>query len=168
MAESLQPCALRGMEWPNLPRKRFNDGPNVGHAGFSQRRAGARGNMTQDLFMNLGGTLVANRPEITSVLERSKSATASYPHKAGWKALGTSKESAENVKDVQESHKLILKVLESGNFTSDEIASKLGMSILYIRPRCTELKALGLLSKSGLRRENSSGQSANVLCLRQH
>ncbi len=89
-----------------------------------------------------------------------------YPYKAGYKVNGTSQEAAANVSEVQQSHKLILKVLESGNYTSDEIAAKLGLSILYVRPRVSELKRIGKLSKTGLRRANSSGQSANVLRLR--
>ena len=107
--------------------------------------------MTADLFSQINGVMVP----------------AIYPNSAGWKATGTSQEAAENLSEVRQSHKLILKVLETGNYTPEEIADKIGRRLSYTAPRCTELKAQGKLQKSGTRRLNSSGQSANVLCLRQ-
>jgi predicted ArsR family transcriptional regulator len=47
-------------------------------------------------------------------------------------------------------------------FTADEAASELGESILAIRPRLSELVALGKIEDSGLRRKNASGMTATV------
>ena len=46
--------------------------------------------------------------------------------------------------------------------TADEIAVALGESVLAIRPRCSELKAAGLIHATGARRRNASGMSAAV------
>lgn len=46
--------------------------------------------------------------------------------------------------------------------TADEIAAALGESILAIRPRCSELKAKGVIYATGTRRKNASGMSAAV------
>lgn len=56
-----------------------------------------------------------------------------------------------------------LAVLERSNgLTADEVAGRLGMSILSIRPRVTELTRLGKVRDSGVRRPNASGKSAIV------
>lgn len=56
-----------------------------------------------------------------------------------------------------------LAVLERSNgLTADQVAAKLGESILSIRPRVTELARLGKVRDSGERRANSSGRSAIV------
>lgn len=58
---------------------------------------------------------------------------------------------------------LVLDVLERSNgLTADEVAGRLGMSILSIRPRVTELSRLGKVRDSGSRRRNVSGKSAIV------
>lgn len=49
-----------------------------------------------------------------------------------------------------------------GGLTADEAADALGMSILSIRPRVTELARRGLVEDSGERRRNQSGKSAIV------
>ena len=57
-----------------------------------------------------------------------------------------------------------LTVLSRGGFTADEIADRLGESILTIRPRVTELNKLGKIKDTGARRPNSSGRPAIVWC----
>lgn len=47
--------------------------------------------------------------------------------------------------------------------TPDEIAARLGKSVLAIRPRITELIAMGLVRKSGKTRPNESGHPAAVI-----
>lgn len=49
--------------------------------------------------------------------------------------------------------------------TADEIAEELGVSVLALRPRATELVQLGLARRSGERRRNASGVSASVLVM---
>lgn len=54
-------------------------------------------------------------------------------------------------------------VLESTHgLTADEVAGVLDESILSIRPRITELKELGIVEDSGVRRLNASGKRATV------
>jgi hypothetical protein len=55
-------------------------------------------------------------------------------------------------------------VLDHGGFTADEIAARLGESILTIRPRITELNKLCKIKDTGVRRPNSSGRNAIVWC----
>jgi predicted transcriptional regulator len=50
----------------------------------------------------------------------------------------------------------------SRGLTADEAAGRLGLSILTVRPRVTELARMGRLRDSGARRTNGSGKSAIV------
>jgi len=53
--------------------------------------------------------------------------------------------------------------LKNGWITADEAATYLGLSVLAVRPRVTELKNQGKLVLTGLRRRNASGIYARVL-----
>lgn len=56
-----------------------------------------------------------------------------------------------------------LAVVEGSNgLTADEVAGRLGLSILSIRPRLTELSRLGKVRDGGSRRKNKSGRNAIV------
>jgi DNA-binding transcriptional ArsR family regulator len=59
---------------------------------------------------------------------------------------------------------LVLAVLAAApsGFTADEIAERLGESVLAVRPRVSELFHAGLIEKTGERRRNQSGLSAHV------
>lgn len=46
--------------------------------------------------------------------------------------------------------------------TADEIAKLLGESVLCVRPRCSELRAAGLIEQTPDRRRNDSGMTAAV------
>jgi predicted ArsR family transcriptional regulator len=46
--------------------------------------------------------------------------------------------------------------------TADEAAARLRLSPFTARPRCTELRAAGLVRDSGQRRANASGRAAIV------
>ncbi len=88
-----------------------------------------------------------------------------YPHLAGFKAPGTSQAAAATV-DAKTLRGQVLRTLERcGDLTADEIAHRLAESILSIRPRLSELRALGLVVDSGRRRPNASGRSAIVFSL---
>jgi len=56
----------------------------------------------------------------------------------------------------------VLTVLSRGAFTADEIAERMGRSVLAVRPRVAELAAAGAIIDTGARRKNSSGSSATV------
>ena len=51
---------------------------------------------------------------------------------------------------------------EPTGMTADEAATALGLSILTVRPRVTELGAEGRIFKTRQRRQNASGASATV------
>lgn len=56
----------------------------------------------------------------------------------------------------------VLAALEAGPLTADEIAERLGETVLATRPRVTELHHDGLLYDTGKRRPNDSGRNAIV------
>ncbi len=90
-----------------------------------------------------------------------------YPAVPGFKTIGTSSEAATKIgsKAATLRQRCLEALEEAGPFglTPDEIASKLGETVLATRPRLTELKVKGLAKTNGLRRRNASGLSAGVL-----
>jgi hypothetical protein len=91
--------------------------------------------------------------------------TSSYPHAPGYKAAGASQEAAQHVAGA--ASRLRAAVLAElrrwpDGRTADEIADGLRRSPLSVRPRVTELKALGRIVPTGERRRNESGMSATV------
>lgn len=92
-----------------------------------------------------------------------------YPRTPGWRKPETSIEAAEAIAPAVEGLRAEVlaairraEALGSDGLTADEAAAKLERSILAIRPRVTELRALGLLFDSGERRQNESGRRAVV------
>ena len=51
----------------------------------------------------------------------------------------------------------------SDGLTPEEVAARLGLSVLTVRPRCSELMRRGRIVDSGTRRVNASGRKAKVL-----
>jgi transposase len=89
-----------------------------------------------------------------------------YPTTPGFKEHGgASEEAAERIKESAATLRRraldVLKATPAG-LTADEIASRLNVSILSIRPRISELGKSGSARKSGARRRNRSGMSAAV------
>ena len=86
-----------------------------------------------------------------------------YPTTPGFKASGTSQDAALEIKPhAQNLREGCLRELAAASLTADEVANRLDSSILAIRPRISELKALGQIMDSGMRRPNSSGHKAVV------
>lgn len=87
-----------------------------------------------------------------------------YPHEPGAQDRDTSRDAADEVAvNAPQMRARALAVLErSRGLTADEVAGKLGLSILSIRPRVTELSRLGKVRDSGTRRPNASGRNAIV------
>lgn len=87
-----------------------------------------------------------------------------YPHQPGAKDRDTSQEAARHAASGAGLLRAkALRVLERSNgLTADEVAGRLGLSILSIRPRITELSRLGKVRDSGQRRRNASGRNAIV------
>lgn len=87
-----------------------------------------------------------------------------YPNTPGAQPSDTSRAAgASMAKAAPKLREAVLKAFEkSKGMTADECAGRLGLSILSIRPRVTELSRLGKLRDSGERRANGSGRKAAV------
>lgn len=87
-----------------------------------------------------------------------------YPATPGWKARQTSAAAAADAAaTAPQLRARCLAVLERSNgLTADEVAGRMGASILSIRPRITELTHLGKVRDTGDRRRNASGKNAIV------
>lgn len=91
--------------------------------------------------------------------------TEVYPYAPGFKVEQpeTSKQAATAVKSRAETlREQVLEKFRLGSATADEIAAKLGESVLAIRPRVAELHKQGKLKDTTFRRKNESGHSAVV------
>jgi len=84
-----------------------------------------------------------------------------YPESAGFKRDGTS-QIAANTTDASTLRAMALASVKSGPKTADQVAEHLGIDRLAIRPRLTELQALGMVRDSGNRAANASGKKAIV------
>jgi predicted Rossmann fold nucleotide-binding protein DprA/Smf involved in DNA uptake len=86
-----------------------------------------------------------------------------YPHVPGSKTNGTSAIAAKQMRPKARTLRDdVFDVLKKEKLTADEVAAKLGKSILSIRPRLSELNTLQKIEETGERRENESGASASV------
>lgn len=87
-----------------------------------------------------------------------------YPEAPGWKARDTSRAAADHMRptasNIQEQCLRTYRV--TGPMTADECATILGMSVLTVRPRVSQLAALNFLEDTGIRRKNDSGRNAIV------
>lgn len=84
-----------------------------------------------------------------------------YPESPGAKVDGPSREAARAINACDLQYRVLLK-LRDGPATADEVADALGLSVLAIRPRFSELLAQGFIVDSGARRKNKSGRTATV------
>lgn len=86
-----------------------------------------------------------------------------YPFLPGFKKAGTSADAAKALAPVTGNirNAVYLELLRAPG-TADEIAARLDLSILAVRPRLTELMKLGRIEESGERRANKSGKKATV------
>ena len=86
-----------------------------------------------------------------------------YPASPGFKEDTTSREAAASMADAAPKLRDKCKrALSLGPATADEVAGRLGLSILAVRPRITELHRLGAIQPTGERRANDSGRQAKV------
>lgn len=76
----------------------------------------------------------------------------------------TSQAAAKSISKSQltDLRRLVLDAIKTCDRTADEVAEALGLSVLAIRPRVTELRKLGLIAATEKRRRNISGQTAVV------
>jgi predicted ArsR family transcriptional regulator len=88
-----------------------------------------------------------------------------YPDTPGHKASGTSEEAAASMTgSAAQLQKAVLTVLYRHpiGLTADQCAEYVGVSVLSIRPRFSELQRKGMIEETGERRPNKSGRMANV------
>lgn len=86
-----------------------------------------------------------------------------YPDSPGWTDAGTSRDAALSVVDgLTENQARVFNVIRARPSTADEVAAALKLTVLYVRPRVSELRALGKIEPSPDRRENDSGRRAVV------
>lgn len=85
-----------------------------------------------------------------------------YPNSPGHRNRDTSREAAESLGNVTLIRNRAYQRIAALPRTADEVATSLGMSVLSVRPRVTELYKLNLIEDSGDRRKNASGRKAIV------
>jgi hypothetical protein len=87
-----------------------------------------------------------------------------YPNSPGFKAVGPSSEAARRMTGhaatVRDRVLQFLRSEHPAGFTPDQIATRLGLSILSVRPRVSELRLKGEIEPDGTRCKNASGMSA--------
>ena len=94
--------------------------------------------------------------------------TEIYPESPGWKtdATETSRAAALAVKpDAATLRAKCYDVLKVSAQTADEVAEILGLSVLSVRPRISELNKQFKIEATKFRRKNASGNSAVVWCV---
>ena len=84
-----------------------------------------------------------------------------YPNAPGYKRQGTSQEAAQSI-DAQTIRDACLACFYESDYTADEVADKLKLSVLAVRPRITELQRKGEIRATFRRRRNASGRNAIV------
>ena len=86
-----------------------------------------------------------------------------YPTRPGYKEPTTSKAAAEAISGRAATLRdRVFAVICASPVTADEVAERLGETVLAIRPRLSELRKDGRIEPSGERRKNASGISAHV------
>ena len=86
-----------------------------------------------------------------------------YPGEPGHKVGGTSKDAAASMKPTAPIIRArVLARLRELPLTPDECAMSIGLPILSVRPRFSELLADGCIEPTGERRKNASKRAANV------
>ena len=84
-----------------------------------------------------------------------------YPEQAGWKEPTTSKLAAKKT-NACALRAAVARALCVRDMTADECAMELERSILAVRPRFSELRALNMIAPTGERRRNDRGHSQIV------
>jgi predicted transcriptional regulator len=86
-----------------------------------------------------------------------------YPNHPGHKGGETSRAAAEAVAaTAPDVRRQVMAAIVARPSTPEEIASAIGVDLYTVRPRCSELKAAGLIEDSGSRRATKAGKRAIV------
>jgi hypothetical protein len=89
----------------------------------------------------------------------------SYPTRPGFKAHGASEQAARKIAATASilRDRVLVEIGESTRPpTADEVADRIGKSVLSVRPRLSELRRLGKIVPAGERRTNKSGLTAST------
>jgi hypothetical protein len=86
-----------------------------------------------------------------------------YPDAPGWKARDTSREAAEAIAPVAGTlrERVLIEVRRLPG-TPEQIAHRMRVDLLSIRPRFSELARLGLIKDSGKRGDSRGGKHAII------
>jgi predicted ArsR family transcriptional regulator len=88
-----------------------------------------------------------------------------YPGTPGWKAEGPSRDAAKAVtrhaKTLRDRVHRFLQEQYPSAYSADQIAARLGETILSVRPRVSELHKAQLIEAVASRSKNQSGMTAN-------
>ncbi len=84
-----------------------------------------------------------------------------YPNIPHPGVTDTSREAAEHI-DAKTWMNRVLNAVRERPSTMSEVAEAYGVSVLTTRPRSSQLKALGFIQDSGLRRKNKYGRNEIV------
>lgn len=89
-----------------------------------------------------------------------------FPITPGFKDQGAGRDAAREVghsdKRAITLNRIMYSLRRQGPATADEIAARLDLDRLYVRPRVSELKTLGRIVDTGERRRNNGGRFATV------
>ena len=86
-----------------------------------------------------------------------------YPDAPGWKAAGPSQEAANAAAPRAPAlREGVLACLALCPMTPEQVAARLGVDILAVRPRFSELKLAGKIEKTEARGKSRAGLSATV------
>ena len=89
--------------------------------------------------------------------------TAVYPNQPGFKRRQTAKAAAEAIAPKETTiRERVLAALKAKPGTPEQIASRIGETVMNVRPRCSQLAALGLIEDSGDRGTAMGGRRAIV------
>lgn len=87
----------------------------------------------------------------------------SYPNAPGWKGRGTSREAAEGIAPVAKTLRArVLEAVKAKPGTPEQIALRLNVPLMNVRPRLSELSNQGLVEDSGDRGTAMGGRRAIV------
>jgi predicted transcriptional regulator len=89
-----------------------------------------------------------------------------YPDEPGHRGVDTSIEAAKAIVNaagrLQRMALFAIREMGPRGLTSQELADRIGVDFASIQPRTSELRRLGLIDDSGLRRPNRNGKRAIV------
>lgn len=86
-----------------------------------------------------------------------------YPNAPGWKARDTSREAAKKIAPAALTLRdQVLASIRARAGTPEQVAHRLRVPLMNVRPRCSELAAKGLIRDSGLRGEAAGGRQAII------